>query len=139
MPMNSPVKVTLAAAALLAASTTPALAKGGHTRSFESLPSAKSHSAYTSRSSGYTSRGGHGSNHGNGFAFGGGYGPNHGGNFGGQGHGFGRFGGIAAIFGYLPPNVQQAIADALDDAGPRGDRLCRLLGIPGCQIPDSTG
>lgn len=147
MPKKSGVTITLAAALALAAGATPALAKSG-TRSFQSLPSA--HAAFSARSNAFGARTGVqsqsrfaapgvSSQSRFGGGFGGGFGPDNGGNFGGQGNGFGRFGGLGFLFGFLPPNVQQAIADALGNAGPRGERLCRLLGIPECQLPDSTG
>jgi hypothetical protein len=51
-----------------------------------------------------------------------------------------RFGGgLSALFGFLPPRLQQVIANALGNAGPGGQALCRILGIPQCQNPDSTG
>jgi len=143
MLKKSGVTITLAAALVLTMGTTPVLAKNG-TRSFQSLPTAQV--GFSARSNAFGARTGVQSQ--SRFAapsvssqsrFGGGFGPNNGGNFGGQGNGFGRFGGLAALFGFLPPDLQQAIADALANAGPRGERLCSLLGIPECQLPDSTG
>lgn len=145
MPKKSGLTITLAAALVLATGTSPVLAKSG-TRSFQSLPTAQV--GFSARSNAFGARAGVQSqsrfaapsvNSQSRFGGGFGFGPNNGGNFGGQGGGFGRFGGLATLFGFLPPNLQQAIADALGNAGPRGDRLCRLLGIPQCQLPDSTG
>jgi hypothetical protein len=132
MPKSSAVQFTLAAALVIATSASPVLAKGD-TRSFQSLPSAFSHRAPQTQQ---------------GFA-----------------QGFSGVSGVertpsnsfrrdndlpgrlnwrnpwrfVAVFARLPLNVQQAIADALSNAGERGERLCRLLGIPECQLPDSTG
>jgi hypothetical protein len=52
--------------------------------------------------------------------------------------GFGSAERIAELFDFLPPALQQVIADALADA-PGGGDLCVVLGIPGCQLPDSNG
>ncbi|MBO9603187.1 MAG: hypothetical protein J7496_11855 [Novosphingobium sp.] len=44
---------------------------------------------------------------------------------------------LSTIFKALPPSLQQVIANALANAG--NTNTCDLLGIPGCQIGDSTG
>lgn len=42
------------------------------------------------------------------------------------------------IFGFLPPRLQDVILTRLADR-PRGDRLCAILGVPGCVRNDSPG
>ena len=132
MPKSSAVQFTLAAALVVATSASPALAKGD-TRSFQSLPSAFSPRA-PQASLGFGQRVGGVSavdrTPSNSFR---------------RGDDLpGRFNWrnpwrFVAAFARLPFEVQQAIADALSNAGERGERLCRLLGIPECQLPDSTG
>ena len=117
---KSAVSLSLAAVALIAASATPALAKG-HTQSSAALPSKITFAPSSHAASRFiaptqalvpaaAAR------------------PNP-----------PRFNGLATLFGLLPPRIQQTIATALGNAGPGGDRLCRLLGLPQCQGTDSNG
>lgn len=42
------------------------------------------------------------------------------------------------IFGFLPDRIQDLILNRLADR-PRGDRICAILGVPGCVRNDSPG
>ena len=132
---KSAVPLTLAAAALIAVSASPALAVS-KTRSGAALPSKTiSASRITSRlstparltaPSRITVQAARAPSRDR-PSFGNG---NFGGNFGG---------GLATLFRILPPRIQQIIANALGNAGPGAGDLCELLGIPECQLPDSNG
>ncbi|WEK47344.1 MAG: hypothetical protein P0Y56_03405 [Candidatus Andeanibacterium colombiense] len=53
--------------------------------------------------------------------------------------GNGNFGGgLARLISFLPTPIKQIIAQALSNT-PNGTQLCNALGLPNCQVPDSTG